>query len=343
MLAKFMSACLFAFCTAQPALAAPPSYTYTPYGGKYTSVVAMNERGEVALNNHEAYIPNRASLNWPGGYIDYGTLGGMNTEVYGINNRGGAVGVSDSALGGQRAFLYSDGTMREFTPSRDIGPPTLINDRGDVAGSGYDRPFLYSQGKLARFGTTNSRVSDINEAGVVVGALNFPGEPGHPFLYSDGKLTDLTTLGWSSGTASAVNDLGAAVGFGATDAGVAGAFLYENGVMRLLDALPAGAMPSDINNLGDIVGIADGRPFLYRDGELFDVDGLLPPGRNFALLDAREINDRQQILAGGCFTGNDAPSGCFGAVLTPVPEPRSWLMLLAGALAITARRYRRGG
>lgn len=340
MFIKLLSACLLAVCTVRPAFAAPV-YTLTPYSGKYSSAIAMNERGEVAVNNHEATIPNRASLNWPGGYLDYGTLGGLNAEVYGINNRGGAVGVSDLAHGGQAGFLYSDGTMREFLPSRDLGPPTLINDRGDVAGSGNDRPFLYSQGKLEQFGTSNSSVSDMNESGVVVGALNFPGGRGHPFMYSEGKLTDLGTVGWSYGTATAINDLGAIVGYGATDAGVPGAFLFQDGVVHRLDDLPAGSMPSDINNLGDIVGIAGERPFLYRDGILFDLDSLLPAGRNFALRDALDINDREQILAGACFTGNDAPSGCFGAVLTPVPEPRAWLMLLAGMVAVTACRARR--
>lgn len=332
---KIALACLLGACVVQVAVAAP-SYTYRALGSKFESVTELNERGEVLVQSRAADSPSRASIVGPSGYVDLGTLGGMNTEAYGINNRGDAVGISTIPNGEWRGFVFSGGQMREFVPGQEVGPPRVINDRGDVAG-GYGRPFFYRDGKIERFATTDSPVNDINESGVVVGALNIPGQAQRPYMYSQGKLTDLGTLGGQTGVATAINDLGAVVGYASTASEQGKAFLYQDGVMRDLGIPGANSAASDINNLGQVVGMADGRPILYSEGVLTDVNDLLPPGRNFELVDASDINDRQEILAAACFTGNDAPSGCFGALLTPVPaipEPSSWLMLLAGAILL---------
>ena len=329
-------------CTAciAHAVAAAPGYTVTPLIGKYGEAVALNQNGEVATNNHEANIPNRASLIGRSGSVDLGTLGGRDTTVYGINNKGEAVGISQLASGEWRGFLFSGGQIREFTPSRIVGPPAMINDRGDIAGHGYDQPFLYRDGQLTVLATTNSRVSDINEGGDVVGALNFLGQGEHPFLFAQGHLTDLGTLGGSFGTATGINDVDAVVGFSSTASEQTRSFLYQDGVMRALGG-DVESMALGINNLGLIVGSAGEHAFLYRDGVMTDLNELVPAGANYLLTSAAAINDRGQILAQGCFTGNDAPSGCFGALLDPVPavpEPSTLLMLMAGVCALMAVR-----
>jgi probable HAF family extracellular repeat protein len=334
---KIMFACLSGMCAAQIATAAP-TYTYTAIGDKYTSAIALNQLGDVAVNTHAPEVPHRGSIEGPSGSIAVGTLDGMDSEIYGINNRGEAVGIS-----GSRGFLYTGGQIREFTASRELGFPSFINDRGDIAGTGFDRPFFYRKGELELFATSNSQVTDMNEAGVVVGILNTPGRPQRPFMYSEGRLTELGTLGGETGVPVAINELGAVLGYASKPGEQPGVFLYENGVMRELEGFPAGSIPADINNHGQIVGYGPGeRGFLYSEGVMTDLNALLlPADRNFVLVGASDINDRQQILATGCFTGQDAPSGCFGALLSPIPEASSWLMLLSGAVLIGVRRARR--
>ena len=68
---------------------------------------------------------------------------------------------------------------------------------------------------LGTLGGTNSYAIAINDRGQVVGYSGTDrGMTGHAFLYSDGAMTDLGTLGGAVGSwASAINDRGQVVGY----------------------------------------------------------------------------------------------------------------------------------
>jgi probable HAF family extracellular repeat protein len=95
---------------------------------------------------------------------------------------------------------------------------------------------------------------------------------GHAFLFSDGQMSDLGTLGGSWSTAFAINARGSRAG----DAYVTGdttqhAFLYEKGSMR--DINPSGSIFSvafGINPSDEVVGQAYApgpRAFLFKHGQ----------------------------------------------------------------------------
>ena len=55
----------------------------------------------------------------------------------------------------------------------DLGPrfyPSCINNLGEIAGKSYldQYPYRYSNGTFTRFGTTNTRVEDINDCGEIL-------------------------------------------------------------------------------------------------------------------------------------------------------------------------------
>jgi probable HAF family extracellular repeat protein len=110
---------------------------------------------------------------------DLGTLGGVNSRAFAINDTGGIVGDSNIAGPGYvtRAFLYKNGTMTNL---------------GTLNGSSYSTAY------------------DINSAGEVVGLSTYSASSNtHAFLYKNGVMYDLHALAAAAGLLSN----GSTVGF----------------------------------------------------------------------------------------------------------------------------------
>src|SRR5262249_15503112 len=111
----------------------------------------------------------------------------------------------------------------------------------------------------------------------------------HPFLYSDGVMADLGTLGGDYGVALGINEAGQVTGYSSTAEGASHAFLYTDGGM--FDLGGANSIGHGINAYGQVAGSGSVgnfvHAFLYSDGAITDL-GLLPGGmysQAFALND----------------------------------------------------------
>lgn len=132
----------------------------------------------------------------------------------------------------------------------------------------------YSIIDLGTFGG-KSYARDISEKGHVVGASQDSSGFYHAFLYSNGSMQDLGTLGNEHSEALGVNDDGHAVGvMWNDDFSVYHAFLYANGSMEDLGTLGGKYSAAfGISNAGQVVGwsrigdaLGSNRAFLYENG-----------------------------------------------------------------------------
>lgn len=278
--------CTLALASASLAHAAVPErYKITELNtlaGTYSYASGINDLGQVAgsvsaWSASEGRGPNRAAVFSAGGVTELGFLPGDNrSSASNINNAGAVVGSSDIIPPGpgyysQRAFVHH-GTMSDFgTSAYFYTSPNDINEAGQIAGGYFDT------------------------------GAGFPSQY-RAFVYADGKMNDLGTLGGKHSYADAINDKGTAVGSSTlADDSTYRAFVYEDGVMKQLGTLGGpGSSAFDINNHGQIVGYSNpagsGRhhAFLYDDGVMTDIGeiGFLAQTMSYAIA----INDGGDVL-----------------------------------------------
>jgi probable HAF family extracellular repeat protein len=200
--------------------------------------------------------------------IDLGTLpGGTESLATNVNSRGQVAGFSNndvfdpfSIVGfptQTRTFLWQNGVMKDLgTLGGPDAAPNAMNERGQIAGFSY----------------TNTSAST-NCAWPLTTA---------PFLWENGKMRDLGTLGGTCGYALWINQLGQVVGT-SNLAGDAShhAFVWDDGKMTDVGTLGGNNSEGDwMSDSGYVVGRADlpGSQFhhgyRWKDGVMTDLGTL---------------------------------------------------------------------
>ncbi len=198
--------------------------TPTGAGGPIISGMSINDAGQVAINTgRETFLYSNGTL------VNMGNFGGGWAESHGINNLGQVTGYSRLPNGDNHAFLYSNGVMEDLgslggTTSFGYG----INDSGEVTGYSNTQHFggkqavIYSNGVMYKIDTLGGEGGigfDINNFGQIIGISDTIDDGKHPFLFSDGVMTDLNSLfdpqlGWNFYAPRGINDAGQIVGIG---------------------------------------------------------------------------------------------------------------------------------
>ncbi len=211
---------------------------------------------------------DRAVLWQKGRHLELGTLGGMSSRAYGINERADITGTAQTTNGAFHAVLWRQDKMED----------------------------------LGTLGGTNSYGHALNSALDIVGVAETAQLLRHAFLYTGGKMRDLGTLGGLLSQANGLNETGDVVGFAQNTAGQSRAFLYTKSKLTDLGTLGGpGSCANAINNRQQIVGTAqlasgENRAFLYREGKMWELTLFLPPKSGWFLLEATDINESGQIL-----------------------------------------------
>jgi probable HAF family extracellular repeat protein len=231
--------------------------------------------------------------------VDLGTLGGHASGGDGINEEGEVVGWSIDDPYGYYAF--------KSTPN---GPP-LLN-----LGSPPNGSYSYAQ-------SINDYDQVVGYADVTVGF----GVYDRAFLWENGTMIDLGTLGGNASQAWAINNAGQVVGW-AEDGGPGyQAFIWEDGFMTELPGFPTGYPDSEargINEAGIAVGHSwDGnsvrQAVVWENGVMSMVLDLIPEAMGAK---AYAINNDNQIVAGrSSGTSTATPRNCRTRRLTTTTVP----------------------
>jgi probable HAF family extracellular repeat protein len=326
------SACILFLAAASSLCIAQTSYSVTDLGtltsNGYSVARAVNSSAEVtgAAGNNNSNVSD-VFLYSQGTITSLGTLGGTSGIGNGINTSGQVAGYSQNSSNTYRAFLSSGSTLTDIG---DLGGGSAvayaINDHGQVVGSavtakGENHPFLYRNGRMIDLGTLGSSNNDwwnsaqgINNSGVVTGTSydaqgNFFG-----FVWKSGKMTKMDTLGgpWSQGYA--INNKGQITGLAYTKNGSAHAFIANCGTCPLKDLGTFSGSTSTvwgfgINDAGIVVGQATFagtyHAFVYSSAKIKDLNGMIPGGSGWVLIEADGINAAGQIVGMGTHNGQE--------------------------------------
>lgn len=345
----------------------PPRYALTVVGGAGSVAYDVNIAGDV-VGDVTVGGGNRGFLYAGGALVDIGTGTGTGTwsSARHVNDVGQVVGtVGDDS--GSAGFLYSGGSLGVLDGSRSAyginNSGTITGVFGVVGSDGfaYSHAYSYAGGVYTDAGTLIEEAGSygyaINNSGAITGAAEWArgaNWPTNVILYQDGVLSDLGAFAGPWAYGYSINDLGHVVGSGTIE-NIGGdlyprrALLYADGIMHNLGSLMADAYSTayDINNLGQVVGVADTaggmHGFLYEDGAMVDLNTLIDPASGWTIRDAQAINDIQQIAGTAC-----QGELCYAVrldLVSQVPEPANWAMCGIGfsVLALAARRRRRPG
>ncbi|TVT47983.1 MAG: PEP-CTERM sorting domain-containing protein [Denitromonas halophila] len=367
---------VLSICLAAPVASAAVSYTVTPIASGFIAT-DINDAGWVAGTSIGSNY--RASLWSSGsGMLDLGQLVGAtpNSMALGINNDNRVVGagVSGSTRIPRTDLEWTDDA---FQWTRDTGMQYLntsspqvsslaaaINDQNQIAGTvnhggtrvaaittpdGTQRLLGTLTGGSDYSGWTGfSSASAINAGGDVVGTGRSVSGGNHAFLWTEaGGMQDLGFLpgAYENSRATGINDARQVIGWSQGDDCWC-AFLWSatDGMQSLghLSGAATGyesSFASDINNAGQVIGwsyvgdVAHAMRWTETAG-MQDLNALIDPAEGWVLSSANGINEKGQIVGTGLLNGQS-----YGFVLSPVPEPATWAMMLGG-LGVLFRRRR---
>lgn len=246
-------------------------------GGTYASAHAINDSGVVVGTGDDA-AGNQRALYWIGDAVhEIPTPTGIGMSIaHGVNASGAIVGFMYPGPT-QHGFLFDGVTVHDLGPAPDWSRAHAINDSAEIAGSwqesatDVEHPVMWTPAltlvDLGGFGFPHGHAAyAIANAPVIAGMSTHPTGETHAFLWVDGVMNDLGTLG---------------------------------GARSVARGLFVAAWPDPGNNAIFVVGGSefpgsgvDGHAFLWHKGTMSDLGTL--PGWSFS--EAHAINSAQQVV-----------------------------------------------
>ena len=211
-------------------------------------------------------IPEVRAVLWRNGeIIDLGALGGNESQANDLNNRGQIVGTYANAIADDFSF-YGFGTQtRDF-----IWENGVMQDLGTLGGPDAFDPRINERGQVAGDSYTDWTPNPTTGIPTV-----------HPFLWDNGRMQDLGSLGGAFGAIDWLNNRGQVVGLMTLPGDeVQHPFLWDGA--HLIDLGTLGGSNGEaivVNDAGEVAGVADlpnglHNAFLWKNGVMTDLGNL---------------------------------------------------------------------
>lgn len=305
--------------------------------GEGISAQAMNNHAQVVGFHISADAQTYRAAIWNGRYATaWQIFAKPQSFAYDINDSGLIIGQavmhnSPRAVLWRRFKLFELGEL-----GGDVSSANALNPRGWIAGFSNTTGNLEAHATLWKGfkpidlgtlpGGTAAIGRGLNDYGDVVGDSNSgAADPSTSFatLWKNGRVYNLGLAGGERSYAKAINNKGQIVGWRVQNVGPnpnLHAILWEHGNAHDLGTLGGSySIAAAINQTGLIVGGSQNsrnqpRGALWYGSHILDINSLLAPGtKGIEVIDARDINDRGEILA----LANTPQGGKF-VLLTPV-------------------------
>ncbi|MEG4812268.1 DUF3466 family protein [Microcoleus sp. F8-D3] len=250
----------------------------------------INTSGQVVGRYLSENWTDNAYLWENGQRTDLGHFDGISSSASDINDAGQIVGKFNITQDKFNPFVWQNGTMTDLGTLGFNGGAMSINNKGQIVGYsglvfGITHAFLWENGRMSDLktldGHNDSIAYDINDLGQAIGySANKNTQQSKPVIWSNGQITELKTLGGNVNYGVAINNKGQAVGFGNTDV---------NGSLS--------------------------HGLIWEDGEMANINSLIPADSGWFVQQINGINDRGQIVGQGI---NSTTGATHALLLDPI-------------------------
>ena len=294
------------------------SYTAIDGPGKVPAYVgALNDNGQIP-GYYQSGGVYKSFIYFGGNYTSIDDPAGVNgTAAGGISNSGAVVGNYYDAQSASHGFVFNGSTYTTLDHPGAVGTDLLsINSSGDIVGEYYK--------------------------------VNNPGPSDYiSFLYSKGVFTDIFVPGAQLTVASSINDLGQITGSYQDSSGPQAIHGFIRSASQVFSVLndPGSTLSGAFftSAAGQTVGgyLGGANPFTNSYEYLNGVYAAISTP-----YDTTDEVDALGVNKNGWISGTRYPNGLglgYGFLLTPVPEPGSTALFIAGLLGLVVRHRRLAG